>query len=150
MHLDDVYWSERGRISFDAVVCTCAFAALVVIEETARPFGLDDPGSIWGTALVVLVVVGFTTACFAKGRVLFGVIGLFVPFASRSRALSASPPPASPWARARYDDDKRRRSADRFAATRPLERTGRPDLRSRCRGARRAGPGRRDAALSGC
>jgi hypothetical protein len=73
VHLDDVYWSERGRISFDAVVCTCAFAALVVIGT--RPFGLDDPGSIWGTALVVLVFIGLTTACFAKGRVLFGVIG---------------------------------------------------------------------------
>jgi hypothetical protein len=122
VHLDDVYWSERGRISFDAVVCTCAFAALVVIGT--RPFGLDDPGSIWGTALVVLVVIGLTTACFAKGRVLFGVIGLFVPFVALAGAVRLARP-ASPWARARYDDDKRRRSAERFAATRPLERTGR-------------------------
>jgi hypothetical protein len=38
-HLDDVYWSERGRISFDAVVCTCAFAALVVIATTTTSAG---------------------------------------------------------------------------------------------------------------
>jgi hypothetical protein len=70
-----------------------------------------------------LVVIGLTTACFAKGRVLFGVIGLFVPFVALAGAVRLARP-ASPCARARYDD-KRRRSAERFAATRPLERTGR-------------------------
>jgi len=122
VHLDDVYWSEAGRSSFDAVVVTCAFAALVVVGT--RPFGLDDPGSIWGTAGVVLVVVGLAAACFAKGRVLLGVIGLFVPFVALAGAVRLARP-GSPWARRRYDDDKRTRSAARFAASRPLQRAGR-------------------------
>jgi hypothetical protein len=146
VHLDDVYWSERGRISFDAVVCTCAFAALVVIGT--RPFGLDDPGSIWGTALVVLVVIGLTTACFAKGRVLFGVIGLFVPFVALAGAVRLARP-ASPWARARYADDSAggRRSASLRRARSSEPAAGSPISLP---GARRAGPGRRDAELSGC
>ena len=41
VRLDDVYWSQEGRISFDAVVIVVAFAALIVVGTT--PFGLDDP-----------------------------------------------------------------------------------------------------------
>ena len=48
VRLEDVYWRDEGRTSFDAVVCSCAFAALVVVGT--RPFGLDDPGSVWATA----------------------------------------------------------------------------------------------------
>ena len=51
VRLEDVYWSEQGRMSFDAVVCTLAFAALVVLGT--RPFGLDEPTSIAGTAIIV-------------------------------------------------------------------------------------------------
>jgi hypothetical protein len=137
VHLDDVYWSERSRISFDAVVCTCAFAALVVIGT--RPFGLDDPGSVWGTALVVLVVIGLTTACFAKGRVLFGVIGLFVPFVALA-GLSASPAPRRPGpAPATPTTAPAVGGALRCDA--PARANRPPDLRSRCRAPDEPGPG---------
>src|SRR4051812_31499667 len=122
VRLEDVYWSEEGRISFDAVVCGCAFAALVVIGT--RPFGLDDPGSIFGTAAVVVVVVGLAAVCFAKGRVLLGVVGLFMPAVAVVGAVRLGHP-RSPWSRWRYDDATRGRAEARFAATRPLKRTGR-------------------------
>jgi hypothetical protein len=122
VRLEDVYWSEEGRISFDAVVCSCAFAALVVIGT--RPFGLDDPGSISATAAVVVVVIGLAVVCFAKGRVLLGVIGLFVPVVAVVGAMRLGHP-RSPWSRWRYDDATRKRAETRFAATRPLERLGR-------------------------
>ena len=51
VRLEDVYWSEEGRSSFDAVVATVAFGLLVVIGT--RPFGLDDPTSITVTAVSV-------------------------------------------------------------------------------------------------
>jgi hypothetical protein len=122
VRLEDVYWAEAGRASFDAVVCTCAFAALVVIGT--RPFGLDDPGSIWGTATVVVAVVGLSFASFSKGRYLLGVVGLFIPLAGIAGAVRLARP-GSPWARARYDDAKRARAERRFAATRPLARANR-------------------------
>jgi hypothetical protein len=122
VRLEDVYWSEEGRESFDAVVCTLAFGALVVIGT--RPFGLDEPASIAGTAAAVAVIGSLAFVCFAKGRVLLGVIGLFVPVVALFGAVRLGHP-NSPWARWRYDDARRARAAHRFAADRPLVRTGR-------------------------
>jgi hypothetical protein len=122
VRLQDVYWTEEGRSSFDAVVCTLLFAALVVLGT--RPFGLDDPGSVLGTAATVVVLLVLACACFAKGRVLLGVAGLFVPVVALVGAVRLARP-SSPWATARYDEAKRRRSAERFAADRPMSRLGR-------------------------
>jgi len=119
VRLEDVYWSEEGRSSFDAVVCAVAFAALVVLGT--RPFGLDEPLSLWGTLIVALVVVALACAAFAKGRVLLGVVGLFVPVVGLVGAVRLARP-GSPWARARYGDAQRQRAEIRFAATRPAQR----------------------------
>jgi hypothetical protein len=122
VRLEDVYWSEEGRLSFDAVVCTVVFGALVVLGT--RPFGLDDPTSISGTALTVGIVAGLAFACFLKGRVVLGVIGLFVPAVALFGALRLARP-SSLWARWRYDEHKRRRAAERFDVDRPLARARR-------------------------
>ena len=119
VRLEDVYWSQEGRSSFDAVVASLAFAALVVLGT--RPFGLDEPLSIWGTITVVSAVVALSALAFAKGRVLLGVIGLFVPIVALVAALRLARP-ESPWAHWRYDDAKRARAAARFHADRPTQR----------------------------
>jgi hypothetical protein len=120
--LEDVYWAEEGRASFDAVVCTCAFALLVVVGT--RPFGLDEPASIAGTALAITVVASLAIVCFAKGRVLLGVVGLFVPAVALVGAVRLGKP-ASPWARRRYRGDVLERARRRFGSDRPAERTRR-------------------------
>ena len=122
VRLEDVYWSSEGRASFDAVVCSCAFAALVVIGT--RPFGLDETTSIVGTAVVVAIVIGLAVICFAKGRVLLGVIGLFVPVVALVGATRLARPD-TPWAKWRYDAARLARAEARFAASRPLSRAGR-------------------------
>jgi hypothetical protein len=122
VRLEDVYWSQDGRASFDAVVCSCAFAALVVIGT--RPFGLDEPTSIVGTAIAVAVVLGLAGACFAKGRVLLGVVGLFIPIFALAGAVRLARP-GSAWAKWRYDAAKTARAEARFADTRPLVRANR-------------------------
>jgi hypothetical protein len=122
VRLEDVYWSDEGRSSFDAVVCSCAFAALVVLGT--RPFGLDDPTSIWGTAGAVTVVLGLALVCFAKGRVVLGVIGLFVPLVAFVGAVRLARP-RSPWAGRLYSGAKRERAERRFAPDRPLMRSRR-------------------------
>jgi hypothetical protein len=119
VRLKDVYWQAEGRDSFDAVVCSAAFALLVVIGT--QPFGLDDPTSVGGTVLAVAVVLGLSVVAFAKGRILLGVIGLFVPVVAFVGAVRLARP-GSPWARWRYDAAKLARSEERFAATRPLAR----------------------------
>jgi hypothetical protein len=122
VRLQDVYWTEEGRTSFDAVVCTLAFAGLVVVGT--QPFGLDEPGSVLGTTGAVAVVVGLAVACFAKGRVLLGVFGLFIPVVGVAGAVRLARP-SSLWARRRYTSAKLARADRRFAPTRPLQRLGR-------------------------
>jgi hypothetical protein len=112
VRLDDVYWSQEGRVSFDAVVVAVAFAALIVVGTT--PFGLDDPASITGTAVAVALVLSLSIACFLKGRILLGVVGLFIPVAGAWGALRLGHP-GSPWGRRRYAGGRRERAAARYA-----------------------------------
>jgi len=115
VRLQDVYWAEEGRASFDAVVCTCAFAGLIVIGT--RPFGLDEPSSIFGTAAVVGGILGLAIACFAKGRVFLGIVGIFIPVIALAGAVRLAKP-ASLWAKWRYDPAKLDKARHRFAVTR--------------------------------
>jgi hypothetical protein len=122
VRLEDVYWSEEGRSSFDAVVAAAAFAGLVVLGT--RPFGLDDPVSVTSTAVAVVLVLGLALVCFAKGRVMLGVLGLFVPIAGVVGAARLGHP-RSMWATWRYSGDKLDRARARFDPARRSERLGR-------------------------
>ena len=119
VHLEDVYWEKEGRRSVDAMVLTVAIAGLIVVGTT--PFGLDDPESVAGTALVVAIVLALAIVCFLKGRILLGVLGLFLPiFALFGAGRLAQP--TSPWARRRYSVDRLARAEARFGAHRRLAR----------------------------
>jgi hypothetical protein len=119
VHLEDVYWEKEGRRSVDAAVLAVAFAALVVAGTT--PFGLDDPGSVWATAGVTTVVVVLAITCFMKGRLLLGVLGLFVPIFALAGAVRLAQP-NSPWARWRYGPKRLARAQARFHEHRALAR----------------------------
>jgi hypothetical protein len=114
VRLQDVYWTQEGRASLDATVVAAAFAALVVLGT--KPFGLDDPASITGTAVAVALVLGLAVMCFAKGRVLFGVVGLFVPVVALVGAVRLAHP-SSAWARWRYSRPRLERAQERFGPT---------------------------------
>src|SRR5256714_4209276 len=62
LHLEDVYWSDEGRSSVDAVILASAFAALAVIG--IRPFGLDEAGSVVGSIAFAPRGVGLPAATF--------------------------------------------------------------------------------------
>jgi hypothetical protein len=115
VHLEDVYWSQEGRSSFDAFVVATAIAGLFVLGTT--PFGLDDPGSIAGTVIATALVLGFAFTCFLKGRVMLGTVGLFIPVVAAVGALRLAAP-TSYWARRRYSGDRLERSRARFAPDR--------------------------------
>jgi hypothetical protein len=119
VHLEDVYWEQEGRRSIDAAVIAVAFAALVVVGTT--PFGLDDPGSVSATAAVVTIVLLLAVMCFMKGRILLGVLGLFVPLLAAVGAVRLAQP-GSPWARRRYSDKRLARAQARFGDHRTLSR----------------------------
>jgi hypothetical protein len=80
-----------------------------------------------GTVLVVGGVAILSAICFAKGRLLLGVIGLFVPVVGVIGAFRVGRP-ASPWARWRYRDrriHRLHRAQERFAPDRLGARLGR-------------------------
>jgi hypothetical protein len=111
VRLDDVYWSQEGRASLDAVVVAVAFGGLIVVGTT--PFGLNDPASVAGTAAVAVTVLGLSIACFLKGRILLGVVGLFVPVAGLFGAVRLGHP-GSPWGRRRYTGERLDRAGNRY------------------------------------
>jgi hypothetical protein len=124
LRLDDVYWSEEGRESIDAVVVVTLLAGLVVVG--VQPFDLDETASIAGTAVAVALVIGISGVAFAKGRILLGALSIFVPVAGVIAAARLAKP-NSPWARWRYKGaraHKLDRSRARFEADRRAEQLG--------------------------
>ncbi|MFD9482367.1 MULTISPECIES: hypothetical protein [Streptomyces] len=107
LHLKDVYWSEEGRLSVDAVVVGAAACGLLLLG--ASPFGVDDAdvsqggtkASGWTYVVVVAVNAGFALVALAKGKVFTGLLGILVPFFALVGAVRLARP-GSPWARARY------------------------------------------------
>jgi hypothetical protein len=105
-HLEDVYWSDEGRSSVDAVV-TAIVVLLLGLVATA-PFGApqgDLPQSEFWLSIAINVV--FVLAAFLKGKLklaLFGVV--FPPFAFVGAIRLAKP--GSWWARRFYDPDGRK------------------------------------------
>jgi hypothetical protein len=118
LYLKDVYWSTEGRDSIDAVVVAALLAGLVVVG--VQPFDLDQTQAAIGTTAGIAVVIALAAITFLKGRILLGVVSIFVPVVGLVTAVRLGRPD-SPWARWRY----RGRRADR------LERARRRHARDR-------------------
>jgi hypothetical protein len=116
LNLEDVYWTQKGRRSIDAVIIAGICGGLVLL-------GL----SIWvelaeDLVLVEASVVGFGTVAIAlamvnvlKGKVATGAIGLVVPVVGPASALRLAQP-GSVWARF-YGEPKMARARARFSGT---------------------------------
>lgn len=126
LRLSDVYWSQEGRESIDAVIVCALLGGLVVVG--LQPFDLDDTTSAVGTTVAVPIVVGLAAIAFAKGRILLGVISIFVPVVGAFAAVRLAKP-GSPWAHRRY------RGARAHKLERARERF-RPDRRGEVLGTR--------------
>ncbi|HWG07804.1 MAG TPA: hypothetical protein VN672_02235 [Solirubrobacteraceae bacterium] len=109
VHLEDVYWSEQGRISLDAVVVATLLGGLIVLG--LAPFDLSEQGGSIGS---IVVAVAFDVALAAlaifKGKPLLGLIGVFIPIVSLVGAIRLATP-NSPWARKRYRPGSRKMEA---------------------------------------
>jgi hypothetical protein len=113
VHLRDVYWSEQGRVSLDAVVLVIAFMGLVVVGT--KPFGLEGKESALIAAVTIAQALLLSIITFLKGRILLGALSVFVPFLGLWGTLRLGRPD-SPWARRRYTAHKLARARARFPA----------------------------------
>jgi hypothetical protein len=109
LNLEDVYWSEKGRESIDAVVVA---VALLVITLIGLQFWVDvyqalliligvssDEHPIFLIPWQVLGLV-MTVICFLKGKTLTGIVGLFIPLVAWVGAIRKAKP-GSRWERRR-------------------------------------------------
>lgn len=114
LHLEDVYWSEDGRTSVDAVFAAVAVAGLLILGF--NPLSFFDI-NIWRqdqTLLARATVVGIAVLTLSlavvvllKGKVWTGLVGMFITPLLIVGALRLSRPHA-PWARWRYGDRPRK------------------------------------------
>ena len=102
LHLDDVYWSEQGRQSIDAVIVFAIVSGFMVVG--AYPVSFDDSGSGVGAVagIVISLAIGWTfvIVCFLKGKLIWGVLGLYLPPIAMVTAFRLARP-NSWWARKR-------------------------------------------------
>jgi hypothetical protein len=115
LHLEDVYWTEEGRKSIDAVM-VAGVIGLALLAGTS-PFGID-PSSVEAQGLAITWVgvvlhIGYTIICLLKGKLALGLIGLPVPLVALVGAIRLAKP-SSFWARRFYSQRKMARAGDRF------------------------------------
>jgi hypothetical protein len=113
LHLEDVYWSEEGRKSIDAVMIAVV-VGLGMLVGTA-PLGLEEDAAeagLWFATLVALTHIAYTVVCLLKGKVPTGLIGLVVPTVSVVGAVRLAKP-SSYWARRFYGEGKMARAERR-------------------------------------
>ncbi|MDS1270293.1 hypothetical protein RIF23_08300 [Lipingzhangella sp. LS1_29] len=114
LHLRDVYWTEQGRTSVDAVFVAVALTGLLLLG--VRPFGWTEvaaaatgasadhgASAVRAAGFVTLAVLNLAGAIVSllKGKIWLGLAGVFLPGLSLITALRLAVP-GSPWARWRY------------------------------------------------
>jgi uncharacterized membrane protein len=127
LNLEDVYWSEKGRQSIDAVIVAACLLTLTllglgfwidVLQAVLVFLGIGGKTLSGGESTAVLIpfqAVGACLAlvCFLKGKRFLGIIGLFVPAVAVVGAARLAKP-GSRWSH-RYEQPKRERAEARFA-----------------------------------
>jgi len=120
LYLDDVYWTDEGRKSLDAVLIASMLGLLLVLG--ARPFEDSAGEGQIGFAVTAALNLGFSLVAILKGKIASGVLGLVIFLVAIVAAVRLAKP-RSPWARKRYGAGSRKleRSWSRY----PADRRGR-------------------------
>jgi hypothetical protein len=137
LHLRDVYWSNEGRISVDAVFVAAGVTALLLLGIT--PVGVKNladyqrllpatPGAVATLHLAVAALFLLASVTLLKGKIWTGLFGLFLPPLFIAGAIRLARP-GSPWARWRY----RNRPGKQAKAERRDERLREPVIRLKIR-----------------
>jgi hypothetical protein len=115
LRLEDVYWSDEGRQSVDAVVVATVFGGMIVLG--VAPWEVDGAeGSVAAIVAAAAIHTSYCAVCAVKGKVWMTVFGLLIPFVGLFGAFRLAKP-GSPWARRFYKEDGKRlaRAKERWA-----------------------------------
>jgi hypothetical protein len=125
LHLRDVYWSEQGRSSVDAVFLAAAVLGLLLLG--VAPFGVNDvsvdnaPVAAWEYVWAVLFNGSLVVFAIFKGKIWTGLLGILLPIVALVGALRLARP-SSPWARWRYRPGSHKESRARRREVRQRDR----------------------------
>jgi hypothetical protein len=98
LYLDDVYWTEEGRSSVDAVVFAAIIGGAIIVGFVP----LDASGaSIVSIVASVVITLGICAIVALKGKISSAVIGMFIPPVAWVAAIRLARP-GSWWAKRRY------------------------------------------------
>ena len=101
LHLDDVYWEAEGRVSVDAVFLVGGVLVLLLLGAEPRGGRRTCSSEVqtarWAIRLQLLVVFGCVVVACLKGKVISGLLGLFIHPLAFFAALRLARP-SSPWA----------------------------------------------------
>ena len=101
LYLEDVYWSEEGRRSVDAVIIATIVAGGFVLGLV--PLDTGEGGTGLGIAITVAVNLVICVIAALKGKITSAIIGMFIPIFAYVAAIRLARP-GSPWARRRYEE----------------------------------------------
>ena len=126
LHLDDVYWSEKGRLSVEVIAIAIGLIGMVLIG--LLPFGIEGLAVVghttrWTYAATIVVNGALVVVSLLKGRVWLGLFGLLLPLLALVGAVLIAKPD-SLWGRHRYREGSRKRA-------RAIARAARHDVRWR-------------------
>jgi hypothetical protein len=114
LHLEDVYWSDEGRKSIDAVMVAVVLGVALLIGAT--PGGAASTSAQvqagWVTAVFVLIHIGYVVLCLLKGKIVTGLVGFFIPILALVGSIRLAKP-ESFWAKRWYGERKLERAAAR-------------------------------------
>ncbi len=116
LHLEDVYWTDQGRVSVEIAGLAVACLGLMLIG--ANPLGfLNEERQ---TASVITIVstialhLGFIVLCVLKGKFRMALLGIFLPPVALIGAIRLALP-GSRWARRWYSPKRLARAEARAA-----------------------------------
>jgi hypothetical protein len=124
LNLKDVYWTDQGRRSIDAVIVAAALAGVVLIGFKSWldvATGVKDAflATVGGVGVIAIVLMLLN---FSKEKFVTGVAALFFPPIGLVGAFRVAKP-HSPWAHYFYKDGRQKKAEKRHEARRHPLRT---------------------------
>jgi hypothetical protein len=114
LHLQDVYWTEKGRKSVDAIFCVLVVTG-VLIGGTNFLSGRVGTAAWWSSASILAVNLMLSVICVLKGKITTGIVGIVISVIAVVGAVRLAKP-GSWWATRYYANRPRRaaRAANRY------------------------------------
>ena len=104
LHLEDVYWTEEGRSSVDAVIFAAIIGGGIIVGFV--PLDAGDGGSTLAIVTTVMIDLSICAIVALKGKFSAAVIGMFIPPVAWVGAIRLARP-GSWWAKRRYKPGQR-------------------------------------------